>query len=76
VPCRIPEAEDIGGTTPGGEAKGINYAIAAKDAYCSRKYEKVPRAYRSSATGHCHPEQSDGGDKETPNGVGQSLHPI
>jgi chromosome segregation ATPase len=36
--------------------------------------EEVTGAVRSSAAGHFHPEQSDGGDTETPAGAGRSLH--
>jgi hypothetical protein len=69
-PCRRPGAEDIGGTTPGGEATGIDCTSTVETAYCSGEDEEVAGAVRSSAAGHCHPEQSDGGDTETPAGAG------
>jgi hypothetical protein len=74
VPCRRLRAEDIGGTTLGGEAIGVNCTSIVETAYGSGEYEKGVGAAHSLAAGHCHPEPSYGGDLETPASAEQSLH--
>jgi hypothetical protein len=58
------------------EAKqqAFDCASTTEAAYDSGEDEKVTGAMHSSAAGHCHPEQSYGGDTETPAGAGRSLH--
>jgi hypothetical protein len=74
VPCRRSRAEEIGSTTPGGEATGIHHASTDEVAYCSREDEKITGTMHSSAADYCHPEKSHGSDTETTAGAGQSLH--
>jgi hypothetical protein len=57
VPCRRPRAKDIRGTTPGGEAIGIDCASAYEVAYYGGEDEDVTIAARNSTAIHFHLEK-------------------
>jgi hypothetical protein len=76
VPCRRPEAEDIGGATPGDEVTGIDSASVVEAAYGHLKYEDIAGEVRNLTVGHCHSEKSDGDDTTTTSSGGLSLHPL
>jgi hypothetical protein len=55
VPCRIPRAEDVGGTNLGGEAIGVDCASENEVSYYSIKDEEITEAACSSTADHFHP---------------------
>ena len=74
--CTRSGAEEIGSTTPGGEAVGVHHARIDEDAYYSREDENIIGTKHSSTTGYLHLEKSHGVYTETPVSAGQSQHAL
>jgi hypothetical protein len=66
VPCRRSRAEEIGSTSPGGKAAGVHCVSTNEVSHYSVEDEEVTGETCSSVVGEFHPEQSYGGDTETP----------